>query len=112
MSKLLIDSGASLEKTYGDKKETVLFDPVRAGEVKLVKYLVLKNPKMIQVKNSDGETVLFEAARYGLPDMAEYLISQGVIIEIKNKKGISALEIAKEKKFKETEKVFLKYLKN
>ncbi len=109
-TQLLIESGALLDKAYGKKQETVLFDPVRAGELKLVKYLVLKNPKMIQVQNSDGETVLFEAARYGMPDMADYLLSQGVIIELKNKKGYTAFDVSKEKKFKETQQVFQKYL--
>jgi ankyrin repeat protein len=109
-TQLLVENGAVLDRTYGKKLETVLFDPVRAGEIKLVKYLVLKNPKMIQIQNADGETVLFEAARYGMPDMADYLLSQGVIIELKNKKGYTAFDVSKEKKFKETQQIFEKYL--
>ncbi|MBX3040576.1 MAG: ankyrin repeat domain-containing protein [Bdellovibrionaceae bacterium] len=91
---LLIEKGADLEKTYGERKESVVFEAVRLGQNKVLEKILTKSPKLAQGANTEGETALFEAVRSAQSKSAQILLKKGADKAVRNKKGRKAVDLA------------------
>lgn len=93
----LLNAGAKIDQRDGEKKQTVLFEAVRLGHAEIISLLVKKDPKLVNVTDTDGETALFEAVRSAQSTAVTALLSAGADRKIKNKKGQVALDLAQPK---------------
>ncbi|HRO67590.1 MAG TPA: ankyrin repeat domain-containing protein [Pseudobdellovibrionaceae bacterium] len=91
---LLIEKGADLEKVYGEKKESIVFEAVRLGRNKILEKILSKKPELAKKANTDGETPLFEAVRSAQSESAKILLKKGADKNARNKKGRKAADLA------------------
>lgn len=89
----LIDKGADLEKTYGEKKESLVFETVRLGQNEVLRRILSKAPSLAQRTNEDGETALFEAVRSAQSESAKILLEKGADKSVRDKKGRKAVDL-------------------
>jgi ankyrin repeat protein len=68
----------------------------------LMKTVLKKNKKLIDVPDKEGTTPLMEAAKYGTKQTVEILVKAGAKKDLKNNAGQAALDIAKENKNEDT----------
>jgi ankyrin repeat protein len=92
----LITMGAKLSGR-NKQGESIIFEASRAGEADLIEKIHKIDPEQIKGLNSDGESVAFVALRSGQYKVFEKLFElYPGLKNIKNKKGITLLEFAKE----------------
>lgn len=99
--KILIEKGASLENLSQDG-ESALFMATTTNNYELMKTVLKKNKKLIDVPDKEGTTPLMEAAKYGTKQTVEILVKAGAKKDLKNNAGQTALDIAKENKNEDT----------
>jgi ankyrin repeat protein len=91
---LLIEKKADLSIQYGEKKESILFEAVRQGQMKTIKAIANKDRSLLEMTNTDHETPIFEAVRAAQSVSAEALIAAGAKRDAKNKDGKTAADLA------------------
>ena len=90
---LLISKGADVN-AKDRRNRTALYNALStaAGNTAL---LVLQQGAEVNVVSDEGETPLMAAAQHGLNEIIEQLMRKGAIIDLRNKRGLSALDIAR-----------------
>lgn len=95
-AKVLINAGANVDLVVaGDEEDTLLTRAV-TSDLHLVKLILKKNKKLINKTNKLGETALMQSIRFGNNDSVKLLLSSGADANIKNKAGLTALDVAKQ----------------
>ena len=101
--KYLLDNGADIN-AKDDSNVTALIGASSSGHLEIVQYLVEieKDEKVdIDAKDNDGWTALMWASRIGNLGMVDCLIKNNAKVNIENKDGQTALDLAKNDKIKE-----------
>ena len=91
---LLIEKGADVGVRSGQKKENLLFEAIRGGNLEILPQIIKIKPALVNDKNSDGETALFESVRSEQSAAAAILLKNGADREVKNNKGQRAIDLA------------------
>lgn len=86
-TKALLDSGATTQNLYSEKKESLLFEATRLGSEEVLKILIKKDPSLLKVKNSDEESPLFTAVREDQSKIVRFFAKKGLSLKEKNKAG-------------------------
>jgi ankyrin repeat protein len=95
--KLLLHLGANPNLKQPNKNEwTPLFSSVYQGRLEATKVLVGIGQADVDALDKDGNTPLHIAERYDKLEIFKYLLSVGADYKIKNKKGFTAAQYAKE----------------
>jgi ankyrin repeat protein len=92
----------------GEKKENLLFEAIRGGNLEILQLLLKIKPDLVNDKNSDGETALFETVRSEQSAAATTLLKNGADREVKNNKGQRAIDLTDPK----TDSKIISVLKN
>ena len=75
--------------------ETALHCSVYHGHVQVVESLIASGGKeSIDAQNTAGETALMQAARFGEEELVKVLMAAGARLDLKNKSGVTALDVA------------------
>jgi ankyrin repeat protein len=96
IAKELILAGAQVDiLVAGDEKDTLL---IRAASLdkEITKLILKKNKKVLNKTNDSGTTALMQSVRFGFNDILKILISEGADVSLRNKAGLTALDIAKQ----------------
>lgn len=101
----LIVEGADVNGVIPNNKKDTFLIGAAGSNLETTKLLLDKNQDLINQTNSAGETALFRSVYYGNDEVTKYLIKQGAKKDIKNNKGFSALDIAKQNKDQEVIKI-------
>lgn len=102
VAKLLIEAGANVDIPISGETEESLLMRAATDSPKMTETIVKKNSSLVNKRNNQGETPLMVAARYGSPESLKILMNAGADPTLRNNKGQTAQEIAKESKNKNT----------
>ena len=100
----LLDGGADInaQSTQGDT--ALIIAGFIANKPELMKFLIEKGAD-VNVANENGDTALIDAAYFGRNENLELLLENGAKPEIKNKRGLTAMDVAKSNEHKSTVKL-------
>jgi ankyrin repeat protein len=90
IAELLVNSGANLNNKINNG-ETILIKAVKDGNSELVKAIIEKDKKSINVKDDKGNTPLIHASMRRKSDVYEILVSAGADSKAKNNFGKDAM---------------------
>lgn len=90
----LTEKGADIDPKAKDGA-TPLAHAASKGHVEIVKYLIEKGANVNNI-DDEGDFPLGEAAKNGYLDVIKLLIDNGAKLDLKNKKKLTALELAKQ----------------
>jgi ankyrin repeat protein len=93
VANLLIEKGADVGVRSGEKKENLLFEAIRGGNLEILPQIIKMKPNLVNDKNSDGETALFETVRSEQSAAAAILLKNGGDREVTNNKGQRAIDL-------------------
>ncbi|MEZ4688018.1 MAG: ankyrin repeat domain-containing protein [Bacteroidia bacterium] len=71
-----------------------IFDAIEVGDLNSIEMYWTENID-IDYQDNNGQSMLMLAAYYGFQEIVEYLLKYKPTVSIKNKKGETALDIAK-----------------
>ena len=94
IAQLLISKGADVGLKFGEKKENLLFEAIRAGALEILPVILKSKPSIVNDKNVDGESALFEAVRSEQSQAAVLLLKSGADRDIRNNSGLRAIDLA------------------
>lgn len=100
VAKLLIQAGANFDIPISGESEETLLMRVSVDSPKLAELILKKDKSLVNKKSIQGETALMAAARFGSADSLRLLLKAGADPSLRNGKGQTALDIAKESKNK------------
>ena len=66
------------------------------GHIDTVKFLVNNLKLDVNHQDNEGDTALHDAARFGHTEVVQFLVNSGANVNLKNKSGFTAMDIAKE----------------
>jgi len=114
--RVLLQAGANVNATYGQKARTALHLAARKGDEPMVDLLTTYKPYNCGtsscrpgIVDDNGRTALHYAAGNNHSGVVEMLVFAGAKVNRRTDEGKTALHIAAEKGFKKTTKVLLKY---
>lgn len=107
----LIKAGANVDVAVAGDEGDTLFMRAAANDKKTAEMILAKNKTLVNKANKLGETALFSVARYGTPADIEFLLKHGADLKVKNLKGQSALDVAKEANNQDTTALLAKKIK-
>merc|ERR1712088_176783 len=114
--RVLLQAGANVNATYGQKARTALHLAARKGDEPMVDLLTTYKPYNCDtsscrpgIVDDNGRTALHYAACNNHSGVVEMLVFAGAKVNRRTDEGKTALHIAAEKGFKKTTKVLLKY---
>jgi hypothetical protein len=96
----LVEAGANVT-TANNYNGTLLQVAARKGSVEIASYLLDKNPKLLELRDRDGNSALHTAAEFGYPDLVAFLIEKGLDANAKNFNNRSPLSMAQKNKHQE-----------
>ena len=105
VAQLLIKAKANVDITVAGEEGDTLFMRAAGSDLPTAKIILAKNKKLLDKANLLGETALFQAARYGTVEEVQFLLKSGANKQLKNKKGQSPVDVAKEAKNSDALKV-------
>lgn len=111
VAQALISAGANVDITVAGDEQDTLFMRAAANDKKTAEIILKKNKALINKTNKLGETALFSVARYGTPEDIQFLIKHGANLKLKNSKGQTALDVAKEASNADTTALLAKKIK-
>jgi ankyrin repeat protein len=82
---------------------------IRQGQLPAVQSLITKTNLPINVQGSTGNTVLIFACEFNQYAIAEYLLQIGADVTLKNKRGDTALAVARKKGYTNLANLLLNY---
>jgi ankyrin repeat protein len=91
----LIEAGADVNSPDADYGHTALFWASARGNKDLVKLLLTQPGIKLDAINIDGDTALLAAVGHGEAEIVEMLLKAGANVSIINKRGETAVAIAK-----------------
>jgi len=107
LAKLMPDIVTELINTEAEVKIKIVIDhvlnytippkpdhPDVAQYLSMTDILISKYPHLLTEVNADGETVLHVSARKGSLDHVQYFLKKGVLVDVGNNKGTTALGVA------------------
>lgn len=71
---MLIQNGAQVELVFGEKKESLLFECIRFGNLGAAKEILVKAPQLKSLKNKDGQTPLDFAREQKAEEFVQLLL--------------------------------------
>ncbi len=95
-AKVLIEAGANVDIVVAGEDEDTLLTRAATGSLELVKLILKKKKDLVNKTNKLGETALMQSVRFGNNDSVKLLLASGADTKIKNKAGLTALDIAKQ----------------
>lgn len=101
----LLNAGAHTMILASHEHKPLLFSVVANNQTQLLQAMLKKNRLLVQTVDDERETALFEAVRYGSKDTIRILLKAGINRKHKNKKGQTALSLAKQLKIKSVVKL-------
>lgn len=96
----LIQSGANVDIPISGESEETLLMRVSVDSPKLTELIIKKDSSLVNKRSVRSETPLMAAARYGSPQSIQLLLKSGADPTLRNKKGQTAKDLARESKNK------------
>ncbi len=100
VAELLIQSGANVDIPISGESEETLLMRVSVDSLKLAELVIKKDRSLVNKRSIQSETPLMAAARYGSPQSIQLLLKAGADPTLRNKKGQTAKDLARESKNK------------
>ncbi|UOF00800.1 ankyrin repeat domain-containing protein [Bdellovibrio reynosensis] len=98
----LIGAGADVNQVIPNSRKDTLLIGSAGNNLETTKMILEKNKELLNKTNAEGETPLSRSVRFGNHEVTRYLIDQGAKRNIKDKKGLTALDIARQNKDQRT----------
>ena len=92
----LAEHGAYIEAYSPYRTYQRLLNPTKNANYKVLEFLVIKHGININLQGVSGETILMEAVRLGNLETVDFLLGLGADASIRDNKGKTALDYAKE----------------
>lgn len=100
VAEMLIKAGANIDIPISGESEETLLMRAAVDSPKLAELILKKDGSLVNKRSVQSETPLMAAARYGSPQSLQLLLNAGADPHLRNKKGQTAKDIAKESKNK------------
>lgn len=97
-------------KTKNEEGNTLLHEYIIKNQIELCKYVIEKNPKLINIKNNELNTPLHLAVFYNNYEIAKLLLERGAKVNEKNIMKITPLVLSHKLKHPQMEGLIYKYL--
>lgn len=94
-AKMLIDAGATLTN-FNENGDSALVTAVSFNNTALIELILKKKPALLDLMNPDKQTPLMKAAEVGSIETVKLLVKAGADLNLKDKFGRTAYDIAKE----------------
>lgn len=105
----MINSQGAAQLVKDNFSYTATVNAILQGQLPAVKVLLTKTNFPINSQGSTGNTVLTFACEFNQYAIAEYLLQQGADVKLKNKKGETALAVARKRGFTAMANLLLSY---
>ncbi|MEN0057757.1 MAG: ankyrin repeat domain-containing protein [Bdellovibrio sp.] len=92
----LIQAGAKVDIVVAGEEQDPLLVRAAGNDLKITRLIVQKNKSLLNKTNKEGDSALMNAVRFGMNDVVAFLLKQGANHSLKNKKGQTALDLARE----------------
>ena len=97
-------------KAKNEEGNTLLHEYIIKNQIELCKYVIEKNPKLINIKNNELNTPLHLAVFYNNYEIAKLLLERGAKVNEKNIMKITPLVLSHKLKHPQMERLIYKYL--
>lgn len=105
-AKTLIEAGTNLS-IINSNGESALIAATSTNNIEIIKLILAKDKKQINLANKDGEIAIMKAAKVGSLETVQILVKAGADLKAKDHLGRTAFDIAKKSQNTDA----LKYLK-
>nr|MBX2886412.1 ankyrin repeat domain-containing protein [Granulosicoccus sp.] len=96
--------GADINAQGSQRETALIIAGFVANRPELMKFLIERGAD-VNVANINGDTALIDAAYFGRNENLELLLENGAKPEMKNKQGLTAMDVAKKNEHKSTVKL-------
>ena len=109
-AQILLDQGADINAQNSQGETALIVAGFIANKPELMRFLIEQGTD-VNVANRNGDTALIDAAYFGRNENLELLLENGAKPEIENKRGLTAMDVAKRNEHKSTVKLLEAHLK-
>ena len=96
-ARLLLDQGANIDAQTSSGDTALIVAGWNTQNLDLIRLLVERDAN-VDIPNNNGDTPVMDAAYLGKVDILEFLLKSGADSTLKNRRGQTAMDLAKEKK--------------